>query len=221
MLGQSVTIDEADRWMGVYGVAAPAGGGILNDFAERQATKQLILFPSVIVSRDAYEQVGGFCTIVARTQHRLGHVVSTRATCSGGICIASACTMPLSRRVRHKPAKGIRREPPRMLFRRYGQPCKNERTEAYCGGAALAFTVGQLRGVNRVAIGQPESASQGRYNQARWAWMLEPRIGRLIIVSKVLAKVQAKRKSTIPGNLIIGTVQSNLGRVSEFIPAWA
>ena len=63
MLGQSVTIDEADRWMGIYGVAPAVGGGILNDFAERQATKQLILFPSVIVSRDAYEQVGGFCTL--------------------------------------------------------------------------------------------------------------------------------------------------------------
>jgi GT2 family glycosyltransferase len=63
ILGQSITIDEADRWTGLYGPQPPRGGGILADFLEQQATQQLVLFPSVVVRRDAYEELGGFCAL--------------------------------------------------------------------------------------------------------------------------------------------------------------
>ena len=58
-----MTIDEHDRWTGIFGASPPVGGGILSDFVERQATRQLVLFPIVVVRRDAYQEVGGFCSM--------------------------------------------------------------------------------------------------------------------------------------------------------------
>ena len=63
VMAQAVTVDDVDRWIGLYGITPPVGGGILKDFIERQATEQLILFPGVVVHREAYEAVGGFCTV--------------------------------------------------------------------------------------------------------------------------------------------------------------
>jgi GT2 family glycosyltransferase len=78
IFGQAIQIDERDRWIGVYGASPPPGGGIMTDFAERQAVRQLLLFNSAVVRRDAYEEVGGFSTLFDHVTDwdmwfRLGH----------------------------------------------------------------------------------------------------------------------------------------------------
>src|SRR5262249_25326288 len=55
-------IDDNDRWMGVIGGEPPRDGRIYHDFAKKQATEQLVLFPGIVVQRAAYEETGGFCT---------------------------------------------------------------------------------------------------------------------------------------------------------------
>ena len=193
VLGQSVTIDEADRWMGVYGVAPPVGGGILNDFAERQATKQLILFPSVIVSRDAYEQVGGFCTLFKHNTDwdmwfRLGQLAP----------VAS---------VSH----------PHALCRFHGESDTSRQKVSAANLRECYFAVtanlARMKGRRRTAEEPPwrsqlanyaestawqldsQNCTEGLYNQARWAWMLEPRIGRLIMVLKSWLKYRLRGKA--------------------------
>jgi hypothetical protein len=60
--GQAVIIDEADYWTSLYGPPPPLDKPIVTDFYRVQAVKQLVLFAGVVVRRDAYEAVGGFCT---------------------------------------------------------------------------------------------------------------------------------------------------------------
>ena len=61
--GQVIKIDETDRWTDVYGPLPPEDGPIVKDFYRVQAVKQLGHFVGVVVRRDAYEAVGGFCTL--------------------------------------------------------------------------------------------------------------------------------------------------------------
>lgn len=60
--GKVVTIDEEDRRNGTYGLASLGGDGVFPDFAKRQALENQTACPSVVAKRSAYEQVGGFCT---------------------------------------------------------------------------------------------------------------------------------------------------------------
>jgi GT2 family glycosyltransferase len=63
VFGQVVYIDETDRWTGIVGPLPPDDGSIVKDFYQVQAVKQLGHFVGVVVRRDAYESVGGFCTL--------------------------------------------------------------------------------------------------------------------------------------------------------------
>ena len=61
--GQVIKIDETDRWGDIFGPLPPEDGPIVKDFYRVQAVKQLGHFVGVVVRRDAYEAVGGFCTL--------------------------------------------------------------------------------------------------------------------------------------------------------------
>jgi glycosyltransferase involved in cell wall biosynthesis len=53
-------IDENGHWQGLSEIEQKTPG-ILTDWLERIAIVQRIQFPSMVVKRDAYEQLGGFC----------------------------------------------------------------------------------------------------------------------------------------------------------------
>jgi GT2 family glycosyltransferase len=63
VVGRVVTVDAADRWMALIGPDAAHGGGRFATFARQQAVTQLAQFAGVLARRDAYERVGGFCTL--------------------------------------------------------------------------------------------------------------------------------------------------------------
>jgi GT2 family glycosyltransferase len=63
VLGPVVTIDDEGRWMAVIGPQRQHAGGIFTDFLRHQAVEQLAQFAGVVVRRDAYESAGGFCTL--------------------------------------------------------------------------------------------------------------------------------------------------------------
>jgi glycosyltransferase involved in cell wall biosynthesis len=63
VFGQVEYIDETGRRIGIGGPSPPEDGPILEGFYRAQAVKNFVFFPSVIVRRDTYEGVGGFCTL--------------------------------------------------------------------------------------------------------------------------------------------------------------
>jgi GT2 family glycosyltransferase len=67
IVGQVVMIDEHGRWLTLTGPATARAGAIFPEFLREQALGQLAQFAGVVVRRDAYERLGGFCT-------RFGHV---------------------------------------------------------------------------------------------------------------------------------------------------
>lgn len=63
VVGQVIMIDKDDRWDDVWGPRPPhLGTNIIPDFAEREATDQLVQAPAVVAQREVYEAIGGFCT---------------------------------------------------------------------------------------------------------------------------------------------------------------
>jgi GT2 family glycosyltransferase len=66
--GPLVMIDETGRWVAVIGPRGPELGGVFEDFLRAEAAEQLLQYAGVVVKRDAYERVGGFCTVFGHTQ---------------------------------------------------------------------------------------------------------------------------------------------------------
>lgn len=189
ILGQAVKIDEADRWIGLYGAAVPpVGGGIMDDFVARQAVRQLVLFNGVVVRRDAYEQVGGFCTL-------FHHVADWDMWFRLG---------------QHAPVAWV--PLPYALYRihaesdtnRQRSTASNIRESYFVVGANLARLNGQVSKAqaepwrSELAVYAESTAWQldnleGRYNQARWAWMLQPTLPRLVHLLKLWLKIRLGR----------------------------
>lgn len=63
IVGPLVMIDEVGRWVAVIGPKGAEAGGVFEDFLRAEAVEQLLQFAGVVVRRDAYERVGGFCTL--------------------------------------------------------------------------------------------------------------------------------------------------------------
>src|SRR5262249_8747949 len=59
--GKVVTIDQDDNWL-FLSPAGPTDTPLIKDYLERQAVEQQASFPTVVVKREVYERVGGFCT---------------------------------------------------------------------------------------------------------------------------------------------------------------
>jgi len=70
ILGQVVTVDEADRWTAVIGPDPRLAGRRIDDFLPRQAAEHLGQFAGIVVRRDAYERAGGFCTAFGHVADR-------------------------------------------------------------------------------------------------------------------------------------------------------
>lgn len=63
LFGPSIYIDEHDQQIGIDESMATQEGPVL-DFACRQATRNWIKTPSVVIARKVYEKVGGFCELL-------------------------------------------------------------------------------------------------------------------------------------------------------------
>lgn len=63
VVGPLVMIDETGRWIAVIGPKGQEAGGVFEDFLRTAAVEQLLQFAGVVVKREAYERVGGFCTV--------------------------------------------------------------------------------------------------------------------------------------------------------------
>jgi GT2 family glycosyltransferase len=63
VVGPVVMIDETGRWVAVIGPRGAEAGGVFEDFLRAEAVEQMLQFAGVAVRRDAYERVGGFCTL--------------------------------------------------------------------------------------------------------------------------------------------------------------
>jgi GT2 family glycosyltransferase len=184
VVGQVVSIDEADRWTKVSDPTPPIGGGILPDFARAQATRQQVQFPSVVVRRDAYETVGGFCTL-------FNHV------CDWDMWFRVSTLAPVACVGR-----------PYAFYRTHnGSDTNRQRVSAanvletyFVVMANLARLKGELPADPswRSTLAEMAEATawmldyrhcpEGRLNQTRWAWMLEPNAHRLVMLLKSWVK---------------------------------
>jgi GT2 family glycosyltransferase len=62
VMGKVVTIDAEDRWLYLSPPGPTTDTPLIQDFLQHQAVEQQGAFPTIVVKRSAYEQVGGFCT---------------------------------------------------------------------------------------------------------------------------------------------------------------
>jgi glycosyltransferase involved in cell wall biosynthesis len=192
VVGQVIIIDDCDRWMRIQGPTPPVGGGILVDFFEAQAWQQLVRCPSVVVRRDAYEKIGGFCTLFRSVTDwdmwfRLGQLAPVA-------CVSY----------------------PYSLYRRHEESETNHLMESatHVRESYLVMKANLARLNRSVPIAEKawrsewaakadgiawsldnQNSTEGRYNHARWAWMLEPTTRRLTILVKSWLKHRLKRKA--------------------------
>jgi glycosyltransferase involved in cell wall biosynthesis len=192
VLGQVVTVDTDDRWIGLYGAIPPVGGGILKDFAEFQASQQLVLAPGVVVCRDAYEKVGGFCAL-------FDHVADWDMWFRLGQFAPVACVpYPYALCRFHGESDTSRQMVSASDVRehyfvitanlaRLSKPTEVAQAQHWRSRlAAHAETTAWLL--------DSQNCTEGRYNQARWAWMLEPKTRHLIMLLKSWLKHKLMRK---------------------------
>ena len=190
VFGQVITIDEDDRWQGIFGPQPPPGGGVIEDFSEMQAVRQLVLSPGIVLHREIYEKVGGYCTLFS-------HVTDWDMWFRAGAYAPVTCVSK-----------------PYALYRLYSESFTNRLMLSATNTRECYFIIrlnlarltkpvrmDEQSWRERLAVAAERNAWQldkrncveGRYNQAIWAWMLNPNIDRL----KVLAKSWVKRQLMI------------------------
>jgi GT2 family glycosyltransferase len=190
VLGQTITVDEEDRWTGLYGVHPPTGGGILPMIAERLAGEQVTQFPAVVVRRDAYEQAGGFCTLFHHVTDwdmwfRLAQV--TPVACVG---------QPYAQYRLHKGSETSRLLVSALTMReRYFLIYLNQIRIQETAGMTMSasWRAGLAKSAEAAAwCLDGQNCTEGRYHHARWAWMLEPSWQRFNLLLKSWLKHQLK-----------------------------
>jgi len=189
IVGQVILADQHDRWTGLYGPTPPPGGGVLDDFIEEETVQQLVRFPAVVARRDAYEQVGGFCTLFDHVTDwdmwfRLAHV---------GDVVAVGEPMALFRR--HANTDSARQ----MVTARNVEECRSiilanlarRGDEGRKSGAQWLARLGNW--AERTAWRLDSQGSlDGRYRQALWAWWLAPSIRRATLLAKSWLKLKLR-----------------------------
>jgi GT2 family glycosyltransferase len=194
VVGQAVFIDEADRWTGIFGPTPPIDGGILADFVKNLAIQQLVVFPSVVVRREAYADVGGFCDL-------FNHVVDWDMWFRVGQLGPVACVPhPYARYRLHGES-----ETSRLM-----KSASNTQEVFFIVQANLARLSASCQALgdyaswrSRLAAAAESTAwrldskncTEGRYQQARWAWMLDPSIRRLVMLLKSWLKFKLNGKA--------------------------
>jgi glycosyltransferase involved in cell wall biosynthesis len=68
VMGPVVTIDEHGRWLSIIGPRGAHVGGVFHEFLREQALEQNAQYAGTVVKREAYERVGGFCTVFGHAQ---------------------------------------------------------------------------------------------------------------------------------------------------------
>jgi glycosyltransferase involved in cell wall biosynthesis len=192
VMAQTVIVDEENRWIDLFGLTPPAAGGIVDDFLTKQAVQQLVLCPSVVVHREAYERAGGFCTSFTHVTDwdmwfRLGEVGSV-----------AWMKRPYALFRVHRESDTSRQNLTASNIReRYFVIAANLQRLNHDLSAAdvkpswrarLAFSADKIAW----ELDQ-RNAFEGRYNQARWAWMLQPTPRRLLMLAKSWLKHRLSR----------------------------
>jgi len=196
VVGQVVYVDESDRWTAVSGVIPPPGGGIVPDFTERMISRQLAQFPGVVVHRDAYEAVGGYCTL-------FHHVIDWDMWFRLSRFAPVACVdRPYARYRVHKDSDTSRRVVSganmqetysmiRLNLARLGSPASPTEELAWRSHwAAKCQSMAWLLHSRGNAIGE--------YNQLRWALMLEPTASRWLAFAKAWLKERVLGRRSQP-----------------------
>jgi len=188
VVGQVVIIDEKDRWMGLYGPLPNDQTGIVYDFTLRQAIRQLGQFPGVVVRRDSYERVGGFCTLLTHTADfdmwfrvgQLGPVLGTERPFAMYRIHDAADTS------KHR-VLGTNIEQTFWVIRANAERLKQCLDES--GWRERLADTAETTAWDLDAKGILE----GRLNQLRWALLLRPSAGRLWRYIKTWVKVKIFR----------------------------
>jgi hypothetical protein len=218
VVGQAFIIDENDIWKGIEGPLPPRNGGILENFVDLVATEWLVLCPAIVVKRVAYEMVGGYSNFFKGANDwemwmRLGlH--------SPVACVARPHS--LYRRQANSLSKLLTSTGDNVLEEWYAVATNLARIHVAARPRPVDTTswrarhakwadqnVRQLNGRNNV----------GRYNQARWALVLDPTARRLLTFVAIWAK-QRLSPITISGTSShdrapLGRAQSILSRFNS------
>lgn len=166
----------------------PAGPPrLVANFAQRQASEQLCATPAVVVRRAVYEQVGGFCDLFSHVAdmdmwHRAGRAGSVYALGEAHALYRVHPTSDTSRLLVSA----------RNIEERYVLTLAN----------AARLPVGESLGPWRERLADlaegcawrldDRGSTEGRLNQARWAWRLEPTPRRFLFLAKSWVKHQLR-----------------------------
>lgn len=157
---------------------------MITDFAEREAIDQLVQAPAVVAHREVYEAVGGFCTWF---DHVLDWDMYFRLAHYGPVgCV-------------DRPYSGFRLHDQSHSVTSPMMVTASTARESYCvvraNLARLQKTLtrdeerdwrARLAGkAERHLRDIDEARPEGRYNQAVWAWMLDPSPRRLAVLAKL------------------------------------
>jgi GT2 family glycosyltransferase len=198
VFGKVVTIDGADRWL----FLSPAGPlpeeTIVEDFVQRQAVEQQVPVPTVVVKRTAYEQAGGFCSWF---KHVVDMDMWFRVGLVGPVARVPVAYALYRKHVAsdtnlHTASAGNVRE----IF--ISNLVNLERIRA----AGLTANIDQRWRKRLAAYGEEwawrlDGAGhvRGRFNQARFAWALDPTPRRFMFMAKSWLKAMLKRRKPAPG----------------------
>lgn len=180
IVGQTIIVDENLCWQALNGPIPPPGGGPLPDLLGRLVTCQRVQFPGVVVRRSAYEQVGGFCVLL---RHACDWEMWFRIARSGLVACVGR---------------------PYALYRRHGESEMSRQSimaedirETYLVARLNLDTLGRELTVAEASTWWEGLASRaeatacwldskgcpvGRFNQAQWAWLLNPTPRRLYVL---------------------------------------
>jgi GT2 family glycosyltransferase len=191
VIGQSIVIDEHDHWTSLIGPDVPADSPVLRDFCCEQAVGHLGQFASWVIRREMLEQVGGFCTLFG---HCADFELAFRIGQAGPVgCLPRAYAL-----YRVHSASDTRRLMvsghniyERVLVTRLNlsrlppDACQEKRRVWRRHLANTAHGAAWTLGVG--------GSTEGRLNQARWAYLLDPRPFRALFLAKSWVKHRLAR----------------------------
>jgi GT2 family glycosyltransferase len=182
VLGQVIKIAERDRWIGLCGPVPTGHHEVMPDFLRSQTLNQLGQFAGTVVRRDMYEKVGGF-------SYHWTHVMDWDMWFRIGQQGPVACTPRAYGLYRIHAASDTN-----SMQIKGANVC-----EAYLIGKTNLLRLGSTMEARDVARFRARLAleaeltawrldqrgsPEGRLNQARWAWLLEPTWRRLLLFMK-------------------------------------
>ena len=188
VVGQVIIIDEHGRWKDIQGPTPALDGDVLEDFAEKQTWTQLLRAPGVVVRRSAYESIGGYCTYF---RHLLDWELYFRlAQLSPVACVrvpSSLFRVHSGSETNQLMESGSHIREPYLLLRinleRLGRDsATTKEAEWRSKWAENAATLAWILDSQHSLI--------GRLNHAKWAWMLEPTLGRGVMLLKSWLKLK-------------------------------